>query len=646
MADEAALAAQSIFEALAESAPDAIVTIDADSTIISANSAVTRVFGYAPAQLVGQPLTILMPERLRARHQAGLAQYLASGTKHIPWTGVQLPGLRKDGREIPVEISFGEFIDPHGRRVFSGFIRDNSTQVAQQAAIERALADAQLQEQLLASVEQAVVSTDVAGRVLTWNEHAESLYGWSADDAIGHMLTDLLPGEKPEEMKANMERLRRGERVSYERQVRRRDGELIWIAAIAAPIRDAEGRVTRIVGTSSDISERRRLQAQFLQAQKMDAIGRLAGGVAHDFNNLLTIISAHAEFLNARVEPGSEAHADVREIAKATQRAAVLVRQLLAFSRQQLLEQIPVQVNPIITNLQAMLSRVIGQHITLSVELGDDVPVVLADPGQLEQVVLNLVVNARDAMPDGGTIRIASRRMVVPPVPQPHDEVLPAGSYAAISVTDDGCGMSPGVRSRIFEPFFTTKEPGKGTGLGLATVYGIVKQSLGFIDVRTAPGKGTTFTIYLPATDRTAYKSPPSGSAVVAPGSETILLVEDQEEVRRLTGRILRANGYNVIEAGDGMDALAILEAKARAVSLVLTDAIMPRMNGPALMRAARGRWPNLPFVIMSGFTADAVIPDDATDANSTFVQKPFASVRLLAAIREAIERAKTSPRA
>jgi PAS domain S-box-containing protein len=376
MADDDVPPARSLFEALAESAPDAILTIDTDSTILSANRAVLRIFGFSPEELVGRPLTLLMPDRLREQHRVGLARYLASGAKRIPWSGTRLTGLTRDRREIPIEISFGEFIDPGGRRVFSGFVRD--------------------------------------------------------------------------------------------------------------------------------VSDRVRLEEQLLHAQKMDAIGRLAGGIAHDFNNLLTVISANADFLAGHIAPGTEAAGDLQEIAKAATRAAQLTRQLLAFSRQSAMDARPLCITTMLAELERMLGRLIGKQLDLAVEQEPDVPIVLADQGQLEQAVVNLVVNARDAMPQGGSIRITCATALLARDYEASTGRIPSGRYAAIAVADTGQGMSPEVRARIFEPFFTTKDMGKGTGLGLATVYGIVKQFRGYVDVQSEVGRGSTFTLYLPAVESAA----------------------------------------------------------------------------------------------------------------------------------------------
>ena len=505
MADDVATPSASLFEALAESAPDAIVTIDADSTILSANQAVRRVFGYEPDDLIGERLTVLIPAHLRERHEAGMSRYLRTGEKRIPWTGVRLEGLRQSGEHIPIEISFGEFIDASGRRVFSGFIRDVTEQVRQQQALESAREDLQLQTKLLAAVEQAVISTSPDGTVLTWNHHAEQVYGYPADRAVGRNLRDLLdPMREFEDADPPIKRLRAGERTTYQRRVRRGDGTMIWVSVVAAPMFDDTGNVTRMVGTSVDITERHQLEEQLRQAQKMDAVGRLAGGVAHDFNNLLTVILANSELAATAVPPGSEVAADIAEITRAATRGAALSRQLLVFSRSDTPAARPVDLNVVVAELATMLRRLIGADIDMRLELGSDVPSIAHDVGQLEQVITNLVVNARDAMPAGGALTISTRKLHLDaPRSVAAGNAMP-GLYAGVVVRDTGHGMSEGTRKRIFEPFFSTKAPTKGTGLGLATVYGIVTQSRGFIEVHSTIEVGSEFAVYLPAEEASA----------------------------------------------------------------------------------------------------------------------------------------------
>ena len=503
MADEVVSPASSLFEALAESAPDAIVTIDEAGTVLSANSAVRRIFGYEPSGLLGQPLAMLIPERLRNRHFEGLARYLATGRKRLDWTGTRLSGLRSDGTEVPIEVSFGEFVDPSGRRLFSGFIRDVSEQLESQRRLALAHEDLNLHAQILAAVEQAIISTDTSGTVLTWNRHAETLYGWTAEQAVGKKLRDLLdPAYEFGDESQSVKRLAAGERVAYQRQVRRRDGESRWVSVVAAPMFDAAGKVSHYVGMSVDITDRVNLQTQLQEAQKLDAVGRLAGGVAHDFNNLLTVIVANTELAAANLPPGSEAAADLAEVSRAAMRGSALTRQLLTFGRREPVETTTLNVNRVVCDVAEMLRRVIGEDVAMQVNTSPDTPAVIANHGQLEQAITNLVINARDAMPAGGALTIETKRVEAADTPMATEQAgTAAASFAAIVVRDTGHGMSERVRTRVFEPFFTTKSPDKGTGLGLASVYGIVKAANGAIDVASKVGEGSTFTIFLPGAE-------------------------------------------------------------------------------------------------------------------------------------------------
>ena len=509
MADDVVLPPTSLFEALAESAPDAILTVDSSSTILSANSAVRRIFGREPADLIGQSLLVLIPERLHKRHLEGMTRYVATGTKRLKWTGgTRLSGLRADGTEIPIEVSFGEFVDARGQRLFSGFIRDVSEQVESQRRLDIARADLNLHAQMLAAVEQAIISTDPSGTVLTWNRHAETVYGWTEAQALGKKLRELLDpaSEFVNDDNVSFKQLYAGERVAYQREIRRSDGERRWVSVVAAPMFDDTGTVSRFVGISVDITDRIALQKQLQEAQKLDAVGRLAGGVAHDFNNLLTVIVANTELAAASLPAGSDAAADLAEVSKAAMRGATLSKQLLTFSRREPVETSKLDVNTVVADVAGMLKRVIGEDIAIQVRASPDTPAVIANHGQLEQAVTNLVINARDAMPLGGTVTIETRCVRAHEIPSAvsgsRDRGVVPATYAGIIVRDTGHGMAESVRARVFEPFFTTKAPGKGTGLGLATVYGIVKGAGGVVDVSSTVGEGSTFTIYIPASSQ------------------------------------------------------------------------------------------------------------------------------------------------
>ncbi len=395
----------------------------------------------------------------------------------------------------------------------------------------------------------------------------------------------------------------------------------------------------RIVGLQAELAEKVvELEGALSGAQKLEAIGRLAGGVAHDFNNLLTIINGFSEFLRQTLPAGDHRRDMVDEIAKAGERGAGLTRQLLAFSRRQVLQPCSVQLNELLANLQKMLRRLIGEDIEFHTDLDPVLGCIHADPGQIEQVIMNLAVNARDAMPAGGTLRIETRN-VVRPAPGRSDP-LP---YVVLTVTDTGHGMDDETRQHIFEPFFTTKEPGKGTGLGLATVYGITRQTGGFIEVESAPGQGASFKVFLPETP--AGKVPQASMPCPVPrhgAGETILLVEDEASVRKMVRDILQLNNYRILEAGDGLEALEVCRRHRAPIDLLLTDIVMPRMGGHALAEHLCEHLPGLRVLYMSGYPSDVNVHQDLTRSGRPFLPKPFTPLTLTEKVSEALRRERT----
>jgi signal transduction histidine kinase len=413
--------------------------------------------------------------------------------------------------------------------------------------------------------------------------------------------------------------------VTQELELFRQDGSTVWAEVKASVLRDDQGRPVGVLGVSRDISARRKLEAQLQQAQKMEVVGRLAGGVAHDFNNLLTAILGYSELLLDGLDTRNPAHQNVTEIKKAGERASLLTRQLLAFSRRQVLQPKSLQLNLVIENFGKMLKRVIGEDIRLEINYGADLGWVMADPGQIEQVILNLTVNARDAMPKGGKLTIETANMELDETyAQAHDQVQP-GHYVVLAVTDTGSGMDAATRSHIFEPFFTTKGVGQGTGLGLSTVYGIVRQSGGHIWVYSELGQGTTFKIYLPRVEAKSEAALPGlGADARLQGYETILVVEDDGGVREVAGRILRKSGYQVLEAQDGRQALQICKTYQGTIHLVLTDLVMPGMNGRDLAVRLASLRPGVKVAFMSGYDADGIIDEEIFGTGTVFIQKPF----------------------
>jgi PAS domain S-box-containing protein len=436
-----------------------------------------------------------------------------------------------------------------------------------------------------------------------------------------------------------------GRRIEY--RMRHKDGSWVYLESTASPVLNAKGEVENLVIVNRDISERRRLEEQLRQSQKMDAIGRLSGGVAHDFNNLLGVIIGYAEILQERIPETDSMRAPVDQIIKAGNRASSLTKQLLAFSRQQVLEPKILVLNAVVSDTEKMLRRLIGEDIELLTSLDPALGKIRADQGQIEQVVMNLVVNARDAMPDGGRVVIETanfeiddkfaRRYAYP--------VLP-GSYVLLTVSDNGIGMDTATQQRIFEPFFTTKEKGKGTGLGLSLVYGVVKQSGGYIDVVSTRGKGTTFNIYLPTVGQNAVETKTIGPdrPEELRGTETILLAEDDDTLRALTRHLLELYGYRVLEACDGNQALRLSEQTTDEIHVLLTDVVMPGISGRILADQLKQKRSDMKVVFMSGYTGQRFGEKEILEPGSHFLQKPFTREGLARKIREALEVSTTVP--
>jgi len=507
---------------------------------------------------------------------------------------------------------------------------------------ERALRTAN--EHLAAVIQSsplAIYTLDPTSTVRTWNRAAEALYGWRAEEVIGRPLPTI--GHDVEDHGRLRDRVLRGEALrGVEVTRRKKDGTLVNISLSVAPLHDAAGRVTGMLSLAADVTEMRQLEGQYRQAQKMEAVGRLAGGIAHDFNNLLTAIIGTTALVLEDLGLDARARLDIQEIEKAAKRAAGLTRQLLIFSRQQVLEPRALDLNALVANLEKMLQRLIGEDIELLTKPAASLGAVRADPGQLEQAIVNLVVNARDAMPQGGRLTIETAEVELDrSYVTGHVPTLP-GRYVLLAISDTGVGMDGATKARLFEPFFTTKEPGRGTGLGLATVYGIVKQSGGYIWAYSELGHGTTFKVYLPRVAELA-EAPESttGTPTPARGSETILVVEDQEEVRKLTQRVLEARGYAVLAAANGAEALEIVDRHATPIHLMITDVVMPGMNGREVAQLACAKRSDLKVLFVSGYTGEAVLQNRLLEPGVAFLQKPFTPDVLARKTREVLDDGK-----
>ena len=488
----------------------------------------------------------------------------------------------------------------------------------------------------------AVYSFDIDGRFLTANATCEALTGYTPDELIGKSFEPLIVPEHRERAVEHFRAALAGSARSYEEAIIHKSGRRVEIMITKLPI-IVGGAVVGVFGIAKDLSPQRELEARLQQAEKMQAIGRLAGGIAHDFNNLLTIIQSCATFLHRGLPSASEHQGDVEEIQNAARRAGELTQQLLAFSRKQVMRPRRIDVNQQVVTFVGMLRRVIGEDIEIETHFAPDTWPVFADPGQLERVLMNLGLNARDAMPAGGTLQIHTENVVLDAGKARVAGGLEPGPYVSLVVEDTGVGIDPVVLPHIFEPFVTTKAHGVGTGLGLATAYGIVEQSGGAIDVTSKPGQGSRFTVFLP---RAVAATPAQGvmSAEALPrGTETILVVEDDQAVRSVIRRTLERQGYTVREAASVDDALHALAEPNANVALVLSDVVLVGENGRALAEQIGKRWPALRVLFMSGYPDDEILRRGLIDPGSVFLTKPVTPEALAKAVREALDSRKGS---
>ncbi len=508
---------------------------------------------------------------------------------------------------------------------------------ASAAAREQAL------ETLRAAMEAAPVaiySLDLRGEVRLWNRAAERIFGWPAEDVVGHQLP--FAGSGLGEESAELAAAGRARAV-----VRRprRDGTSVEVNISRSPTDGSDGLVTGMMSVAIDVSDVRKLEVQLRLAQRMEAVGRLAAGVAHDFNNLLTAILGFTDLLVEDLDRIGAGHSEADEIRRAALRAVELTRQLLAFGRQQVLEPQQLDLNDVVSRVERLLRRLVGENVALRAELAGDLGTVRADPSQVEQVIVNLAVNARDAMPHGGDLTIETANVELDPRYVERHSLVPPGAYVLLAVTDTGSGMDAETLRRAFEPFFTTKPKGTGTGLGLATVYGIVKQSGGYVWVYSEPGHGTTFKVYLPRTYAAPSATPVPEPVVSLAGSETVLVVEDQPELRELARRVLAGHGYHVLVATQGVDALRVAE-HAGPIDLLITDVIMPGMSGREVALLLGAIRPDLKVLYVSGYPDESIVHHGVLEAGIAFLQKPFSADALARKVRRVLDTGAQPPQA
>jgi PAS domain S-box-containing protein len=631
-----------------EGMPDAVLAVNQRGVIIQVNSQTELLFSYTRDELIGHNIEMLVPERQRAAHGQHRAQFHARPKIRRMGSGLDLYGRRRDGSEFPVEISLSPIGAGEGLIVLS-VIRDISDRIHIEEELRRAheeldrrktreLRDSQSRLALIVNSSQdAIIGKSLDGIITHWNKGAEEMYGYPAHEMIGRSITTLCPDEREDEIPGILEKIRRGERVEYFESVRlTKDGRRLQVSVSVSPIHDADGKVVGASAIARNITSHKKIEDQLRLSQKMEAVGRLAGGVAHDFNNLLGIVTACSELLRSRVKGDDVEYLDnIREAAK---RGASLTRQLLAFSRRQPVKPEIVDLNERLRELSKLLRPLMGDDVEVLISPRPGEAVVEADPGSLDQVVMNLAVNARDAMPRGGKLIIETGVLDFDQAFAEEHPPLVAGRYAMLAVSDTGAGMDEATRLRIFEPFFTTKEIGKGSGLGLATVHGIVQQSGGHIWVYSEVDRGTTFKIYLPSAENRLGKAAESDAEALPPRRDgvTILVVEDDTLMLRLTKKMLLEHGYTVLEAEDGKAALDLVRSHADKISLVLTDVVMRGMTGPELVLHLMDTHPKMRVVYMSGYTGE-LLSNQGADAAIQLLEKPFTRGSLLKALDAAL---------
>ena len=583
----------------------------------------------------GEPL-LATPEVLEAMEDRG--EVARNGSKSLDWMGVPLKVNSHTFGALVVQtysknIRYGE----QDKEILTFVAR----QVASAVEIKRneqALRRSEARyRSLVQSSVYGIYRSSLEGRFLDVNPALITMLGYASPEEVLLLDPENDVFAQPEEHERLIDEFRRSGRLDgFEVKWMRKDGGAITVRISGRAVSSADEPADVLEAIAEDVTDRRALEDQFRQAQKMEAVGRLAGGVAHDFNNLLMVISGYAEVILGQMDPASPLHEKGRAIQLAADRATTLTRQLLAFSRKQLLELKVVDVNAIVQDMERLLRPLIGENIELVTILTPDAAHTRADAGQLEQVIMNLVVNAKDAMPVGGKLTLRTENIVLDENHRRGQQFIRPGNYVTLQVSDTGMGMDRETQSRIFEPFFTTKEKGKGTGLGLSTVYGIVKQTGGYVVVQSELGRGTTFHIYLPLVEGAAEKHSVSVPEAVG-GTETILLVEDEESVRQLVRDTLLAKGYQVLEAENGEAGMAAAARHPGKIDLVITDVVMPGMGGREMVKQLIEAHPGTKVLYLSGYTEDAIVSDGSIEKGTAFLQKPFTLQSLSRKVREVL---------
>ncbi|MDB4951328.1 MAG: Blue-light-activated protein [Gemmatimonadetes bacterium] len=632
---EDAAAQGDLLRAVLETTIDPVFVKDRDGRYLFYNQAAADSIGRTAAEVLGRTDAEIFDEATAQSHAGSDARVLATG---VPDTAEEW--VTVDGRARCYLVTKTPFHDPGGGiAAVIGISRD----ITGRKRVEEDLRDS---ERRLSNAERLAHvgswENDLAADRIFWSDETYRILGLVPGNTltVAEFREHIHPEDREIQAHATQRAFDGEARYEARYRVVRPSGEVRIVHSIGEVVRDEHGRPLRAFGAAQDITERVALEEQFLQAQKMEAVGRLAGGVAHDFNNLLTVIIGNTNLLLLDLAPSDPRHCELAEVLQAAASAERLTRQLLAFSRREVVQPRRVVLEDALTAAEALLRRLIGDDVLLVILPGSPPSTVQIDPGQLEQVVLNLAVNARDAMPTGGELAIETHAAEVHPEQAAAHGLAGGGRFAVLSVRDGGMGMDEGTRARIFEPYFTTKEVGKGTGLGLSTVYGIVKRNGGFVTVESEPGRGTTIAVHLPLAGTAAEPAPETSAPAEPPrGSETVLLVEDNPHVRKTVCRLLKRTGYRVIEAAGAEAAIAAAACAGEPIHLLLTDVVMPGMSGRELAEVLTASRPGLRVLYTSGCTDAAIMRHGVLEPGISFLAKPFSPDALARKVREVLDR-------
>ena len=627
---------QSRLRAVVDTAVDGVILINAQGIILMFNPACERLFGYAPFEVIGRNVKMLMPEPYQSNHDTFLRNYLSTGERQIIGIGREVLGRKRSGATFPMDLSVAE-AEEDGHPIFVGIIRDLTERKSAETALREGA------ERLRAVVDTAVdgvILIDSRGSVQMFNPACERLFGYTAEEVIGENVRMLMPepyrGEHDRYI-SNYNETSIAKIIGIGREVTglRKDGSSFPMDLSVGEAKQ-EGQ-SIFVGIIHDLTGRKRTEEQLVQAQKMETVGQLSGGIAHDFNNLLTVILGNAEALSLRLKARDDLRQLADTIVLAAERGAELTRGLLAFSRRQVLQPSVIDCNLLVESIRMLLRRTLREDIVLNIAASPKAVYALADPAQLESALLNLSLNAQDAMPEGGLLTLTTGEAILEASSFPGDVIEP-GSYVAITVTDNGSGMPVEVAERAFEPFFTTKDVGKGSGLGLSMVYGFAKQSNGHVNIYSELGLGTSIRLYLPLVDASDAPARPRGEERTVGGNERVLVVEDDAFVRSHAISSLEGIGYRVIVARDGPEAIALLRGGAE-IDLLFTDLVMPGgMNGWEVAATARELNPSLKVLFTSGYPLEALTGRGQSDPGARILSKPYRIADLARRVREVLD--------